>query len=135
MLKFKKQKGVSLFIVVAITSLVISIAFGLSAALISRIRVVFDVQKSISAFFAADSGTEEALYHLFKDSSPGPNYQNNKGRFSYKTVISCGKNFSGCPEGRGFGRDDGKLCPSKANYCLKSIGSYSGTSRAIASWY
>ena len=59
---FPKQKGVSLYYAVVITSILLAIALGLGTILISQIRGLKEMGDSVIAFFAADTGMEKILY-------------------------------------------------------------------------
>ncbi|MBU4298439.1 hypothetical protein L6279_03415 [Candidatus Parcubacteria bacterium] len=56
------QKGVSLYFAVVITSLFLAIAFGLTAILVSQVKIFKEMGDSVNALFAADSGMEKILY-------------------------------------------------------------------------
>lgn len=56
------QKGVSLYYAVIITSLLLSITFGLTTILVGQIKISKAMGDSAIAFFAADTGIEKILY-------------------------------------------------------------------------
>lgn len=56
------EKGVSLYFAVIITSLLLAIVFGLTAILVSQIKIFKEMGDSVKALFAADSGMEKILY-------------------------------------------------------------------------
>jgi hypothetical protein len=56
------QKAVSLYYAVIITSLLLSIAFGLTTILVGQIKISKEMGDSTIAFFAADNGIEKILY-------------------------------------------------------------------------
>lgn len=56
------QKGVSLYYVVVITSLLLGITLGLSAILVGQIKALKEMGNSVLAFFGADTGMEYILY-------------------------------------------------------------------------
>jgi len=56
------EKGVSLYYAVVIISLLLAIAFGLTAILVGQIKISKEMGDSTIAFFAADSGMERILY-------------------------------------------------------------------------
>ncbi|MEK7123535.1 MAG: hypothetical protein AAB851_01420 [Patescibacteria group bacterium] len=60
--KIKKEQGVTLLIVVSILGSMTTIAFGVALILLTEIRLSEDISKTVSAFYAADSGAERILY-------------------------------------------------------------------------
>ena len=59
--KIKKEQGVTLLIVVSILGSMTTIAFGVALILLTEIRLSEDISKTVSAFYAADSGAERIL--------------------------------------------------------------------------
>ncbi|HHE76624.1 MAG TPA: hypothetical protein ENL27_01420 [Candidatus Parcubacteria bacterium] len=57
-----KEKGVSLYLAVVVTSILLAITFGMSAILFQQLRIIRDMGNSVVAFYAADAGIERALY-------------------------------------------------------------------------
>jgi len=108
------QRGVILFLAVVIMAILLSIGLGISAILIGQIRMVRDIGNSVKAFYAADTGIEKAL--LFRN-DPIPN-------LPLYDVLDNGANYE--VEAFDFGPD----CLG-VNFCLRSIGSFQGVSRAI----
>jgi len=128
MFNINNQQGVSLFLVILVTSVVLAISFGINAILVKQIKMVREIGYSVTAFYAADSGIERQLYDLYKSSSHQPSYSINCGLAHFETKVSCGKNVPAedCPTG--FDIDPN--C-SALNYCIKSIGNYEEVKRAI----
>ena len=56
------QQGVSLFLALVMMSILLSIALGLNTILISQLRILRGVERSLIAFYAADTGIERVLY-------------------------------------------------------------------------
>ena len=67
----KSQKGVSILLTSLIMSVILAIGLGLSAILIPQIKIMAEIDYSIVAFFAADSGIEKSLYNILKESGTG----------------------------------------------------------------
>src|SRR3989344_3145746 len=112
--RVRGQKGVILFLAVIIMAILLSIGLGISVILIGQIRMVRDIGNSVIAFYAADTGIEKAL--LFRN-DPIP----------YMPLSDIlGNNADYTVEAFRSGAD----CPSN-NYCLRSVGSFQGVSRAI----
>ena len=59
---FKSQRGVSLYLALAILTILLGIALGISAILVGELRILRDIGYSVTAFYAADSGIERELY-------------------------------------------------------------------------
>jgi len=109
----KSQKGVSILLTSLIMSVVLAISLGLSAILIQQTKMMADIGYSIVAFFAADSGIEKSLYNILKEGGTGNVSENWGANYGYQvTVTPCG---------------------SKS--CVKSIGTYRETKRAIEAKY
>ncbi len=60
--KIKNQRGVSIFFAVIILSVLLAIALGISALLVSQIRMLREMSDSVVSLYAADSGIERILY-------------------------------------------------------------------------
>jgi Tfp pilus assembly protein PilV len=144
----KKQKGISLLFVVLITSFILSIGLGISALLIQEMRMMSKIGYSVTAFYAADSGIEVAVYDLYTSSTSSPPIPEHSdlldnvdlGEAHYNTLAKCCDPSSpGCslevstttPSGCPLGADYIDPNCDALNYCLKSAGSYKGVKRAI----
>lgn len=62
----KKQnlKGVSLYIVLAVLSVLMGISLGLSSLFAAQLKIFISAEKSVGAFYAADTGIEKNLYQV-----------------------------------------------------------------------
>lgn len=109
----KGQKGVSLYIVFLMLTLLLSIALSMSSLLLSEIKMMRQMGKSVIAYYAAETGIERELY---KNHEVGTNYSGSIDSASYSvSVVAQGT--------------DG--CSFNVNYCVKSVGYYKGVKRAI----
>ena len=132
----KEQKGISLLFIVLITSLILAISLGISTILIKEIKMMSEIGYSVTAFYAADSGIEAALYDLYQSDSPTPAHSDVSDNVvldnaHYDTEAKCcNPDFEycslECPEN--FEVD---LNCYTLNFCLKSAGSYRNIKRAI----
>jgi len=121
------QKGISLLIIVLITTLILAVGLGISALIIQEMRMMSKIGYSVTAFYAADSGIEEALYDLYKFYPPTSTHSGDLGVGAhYDTVAVCSASTTLCPSGF----IDDPNCDA-LNYCLKSAGSYKEVERAI----
>ena len=111
MLDFKPKnvnRGAVLFLSIIVLSVLFAIALGVSTTLVSQVRTLSGMENSVHAFFAADTGIEQAL-------------------FEEQTV--SGVLTSGATYQVQF-LAPGLECSSQ-NYCLKSVGAFRGSRRAI----
>ena len=129
----KFQKGVALPLSIIILSIILAIALGLTAILVSQIRIIRGMGYSVNAFFAADTGIERVLKVIIKDGTdPQSSYsESNIGNgSSYVTQVVCCKddceNGFSCPPG--LSKDN--TCHA-TRYCIRSVGAYRDVKRAI----
>ncbi len=64
----ENEKGISLFIVVVITSVSLGIITGMSSLLFKEMKITQGVGNSVLSFHAADSGIERIIYATRKES-------------------------------------------------------------------
>jgi len=62
LIKFKKQKGVSLYLALVIMTVFLSMGAGLGVILIKQKESIRGMSSSVVSFYAADSGVERILY-------------------------------------------------------------------------
>ena len=109
--EFNKQRGISVLFAISILSVILSIGLGTSSILIRQIKTIREISYSVVAFYAADNGIEEVLLMTI----PADISETQLNGAMYEVVV----NDSASPD-----------CDA-ANFCIKSIGSYKGTKRAI----
>lgn len=61
-MRYKKQKGASILLTILIMAALLVIAVGISRLSIGEIKLSQDIEKSLTAYYAADAGVEAALY-------------------------------------------------------------------------
>lgn len=129
-----KQRGVSLYIALMVLSVLLSLALGISAILLSQIQLLRGVGHSVLAFAAAETGIERVLeidaascaasattparITCIRDTLTGlsgSEFQLSNGATFQVTVEAAGE--GGCPIGK--------------NYCVRSIGLYLEARRSI----
>lgn len=117
------QKGVSLYISFMIMTILLTITFGISAILFGQMKMIRGIGDSVIALYAADTGVERELFegHLPPYSDSGYLDLNGNG---YQDEADASYNISVIATST-----DG--CPAEVNYCIKSIGIYKETRRAI----
>ena len=95
-------------------SILLAISFGISGILIQQIKMLGEIGHSVVAFYAADSGIERVLMDRDNPSNIPKTFLSNGA--AYEVVVAGG------------GTGD---CLIDFNYCIKSIGEYQKTKRAI----
>lgn len=65
-IKIKNQKGVSLYLTIVILSVLTACLLTLIGISISQIKIIYALGHSVTAFYAADTGIEQALYRIRK---------------------------------------------------------------------
>jgi len=114
------QRGVSLYLALMIMTMLLAIAFGLSAIFLGQTKMLRTMGHSVLAFYAADAGIEEVLMQRTNPSSVcteiSPCSLTNGAQ--YYLVI----------------RTPGPDCAAD-NYCITSVGIYQETRRAIEITY
>ena len=107
------QKGVSIYLAVAMMAILMSVAMGISTIFLGQVKATRGLGYSVIAFYAADAGIERILLNR---SSPTDISETSLSNGAiYRVIVSSG------------GSDD---CTAP-NYCIKSVGSYKETNRAI----
>lgn len=112
-MKIQKSKGISLYIAFMVMTVLLVIGFGISSLLVSQIKTLRQRGNSVVAYYAAETGIERELYER---NPQGTQYADTLGGATYEVwVIEAGSG----------------TCPSGVNYCVKSVGFYKETKRAI----
>jgi len=115
------QKGVSLYLAIVIMIILLSAVLGVTTILVGQLRMIKEMENSVIAFYAADTGIEEVLKVIIHDVGvPDPRYPLVAGTYTpvggasyYVDVLSPGV---GC---------------TASLYCVQSVGIYKETRRAI----
>ena len=103
-----RESGAALFLSVAVLAVLLAISLGISTISVKQVESLRRTADSVQAFFAADSGIERALFEEKSLSGTLPN----GATYSVELVLPGG----GC---------------SAANYCLRSIGAFRDSRRAL----
>ena len=112
----KSQKGITLYLALAIMTIVLAIALGLSTIFIGQTKMIREMGYSVIAFYAADTGIEEVLVDRANPSSICTELSPcSLGQAKYYLDIKA---------------DTDPECDAD-NFCIKSVGSYRETKRAI----
>ncbi|KPJ57139.1 hypothetical protein AMJ49_02465 [Parcubacteria bacterium DG_74_2] len=136
--KFKTQKGISIYLVILISTIILAIASGISTIIISQIKMTRQVGDSVVAFFVADTGIEAVLadpdgynfgitYFGYLDLDGGGT--------EIDPTKTCSVGLMNYPEDSCYaikkispGVDN---CPTDVTYCIDSSGYFKKTRRAI----
>ena len=116
----KAQKGVSLYLTIFIMAALIAVVLGMSTILFKSMKMVGEMQYSVIAFCAADTGIEKVLD---SDLSIGEN--------ATGTLLEGDAEWEAMVVGPGT-EGWGVLCPAEVNnFCIHSRGTYKEVKRAI----
>ena len=111
------QRGVSLYLALMILTILLGIALGISTVFLSQTKMMRDIGYSVIAFYAADAGIEKVLINR---SNPVSIVQTPLSNLATYQVVVLAAGSGGC---------------YAANFCIKSIGEYKETRRAIETQY
>jgi len=119
------QKGISLYLIIMILSLLFGISLGLSSLLVAQFKMIRGIEESVIAFYAADTGIEKTLFNIV--SSDFGSLSNNA---TYTVETKCAQDFGACPEGLEVDNN----CEA-FRYCIRSEGKFKEIKRAIETKY
>lgn len=111
----ENEKGLSLYLALVVMSILLAIVLGISTILVSQLKILRDVENSVVAFYAAETGIEKAL-ELRSDPTPLNNtgdMLSNGATYFIKVLIS------------------GEDACGASNYCIQSVGTYGNVKRAL----
>jgi len=114
------QKGVSLYLAIVIMVILLAIVLSVATILVGQLKMIREMENSVIAFYAADTGIEEVLEVIIHDAgTPDSRYpltgQTSVGDASYYVQVFL----------------PGESDCNASLYCVKSVGTYKGTRRAI----
>ena len=115
----KLQKGASLYLGLIIMAIILAIAFGLSSIFLSQAEMIRGMGDSVVAFYAADAGIEKALMQR-TDPTSLDGYSETMTNEASFTIFVLSSGEGDC---------------TAANFCIKSVGKYKETRRAIEITY
>ncbi len=133
--KLKDEQGVSLYLSFMMLTVLLGLALGLSAILVSQLHIIRGVGESLISFYGAEAGIERVLYIDTKFCG-GESSAEQRVRCINEEIeelspsdfqLSNGAQYSLLVERKGQG-----TCPGSApNYCAKSAGVFQKANRAI----
>ena len=109
------SKGISLYLTLMTMSILIALALGISVILFNQLKMTRMVGYSVMAFYASNTGVERTLFEISQGAAIGGHFEE---------TLENGSSFSADIIGPSAD------C-SAPNYCIKSIGTYKDTKRAI----
>jgi len=125
------QKGISLYLALIVLTLNLSIVLGITIILIENTRISQDLGYSVIAFYAADTGIETVM--KVRDN---PNISNPIDNPAYTGYFDMNNNGTQDFQDSSY---EVFVFPAATcgadNFCVKSIGSYKETKRAIRVTY
>jgi len=121
----KLEEGVSIYLSLMIMTILLAIGLGISTIIVSQMKMFKEIGDSVIAIHASDTGIEKVLYAIHINDLQ-QSYSGSVGDASYNATLVCGKDYNNCPPP--LSKDPN--CDA-SYYCLKSIGNYKGTKRAI----
>lgn len=110
------SRGISLYIAILIMAILLAIVLGVSTILVTQIRIIRGMENSVVAFYAAESGIEKVLKDRTDPSGWDGDTETLSNSADYEITVISG----------GVGD-----CPVSKLYCIKSVGNYEKTNRAI----
>ncbi|MBU3964479.1 hypothetical protein KJ562_02055 [Patescibacteria group bacterium] len=122
------QKGATLYFAIIIMSILLAAVFSISSIVLTQIRTIKGMGDSIIAFYAADTGIETALYDLYN-----ANYIGHYGPVSLGSGTYTYEVWVTQPVGGALPTEilEDINCTAGEYYCIKSVGTYNNTKRAI----
>ena len=119
-----KESGLSLYLSIIIMTIILSIVFGVSSILLSQLKSIKGMENSIVAFYAADTGIEHVLW---------------TDRINPTNFNECTDEFTTCTLGDAEYyvevESGGSGGCTATSFCIKSVGIYKNSRRAIEVTY
>lgn len=126
LIKIQKLKGVSLYLALMLLSVLLGISLGLTSLLVGQMKTLKNVEESVIAFYAADTGIERNLFQVqgvYTDISLFA------GGSAFTVETTCSLIFSSCAD----------YCPTcifdaacdAPRFCMTSNGQFNDIKRAI----
>jgi hypothetical protein len=124
--KSQNEKGVSLYMVFMIMTLLLGIGFGMSALLLTQLDTLKGIGYSVLAFYATEAGVDRVLYIDQKDCADDPERVSclQGAAPSGSQPLSNGASYTVIIE------SPGGACTA-STYCAKSVGTYQQARRAV----
>lgn len=109
------QRGVAIYLAFMVMTLLLALALGISAIVFGQIKTIRSMGDSVVALYAADTGIEDALMRADPlTECPCAGSFANGAIYSVQTFLPTDPS-----------------CTGATNYCVRSVGEFNGTRRAI----
>lgn len=118
--RLQKECGASLLLAILILIVILSIAFGVSALMLTEIKLSQELPKSLRAYYVAEAGIERSLYDARKGA----------GAKDIGSPPDCSEGGAVCLDGSDTCYSIDVSSIGGTTY-IKSYGCYKGTRRAI----
>jgi hypothetical protein len=96
MITKNNQKGVSIYLVVVMMSILLSAVLGMTSIIIGGVKIVENLGYSIKAFHATDTGIEAALYNAKINAGSCDDFSGAVGTADYIYEITMSTTGSDC---------------------------------------
>ncbi|MBI2124050.1 MAG: hypothetical protein HYU04_02330 [Candidatus Wildermuthbacteria bacterium] len=121
------QRGVSLYMIFMIMTLLLGIGFGMSALLLTQLDTLRGIGYSVLAFYATDAGIDRVLYIDQKDCASDPD----RITCLHTIVDPLGtQTLNNTAQYALTIESPGGSCTTPT-YCVKSVGTYQQARRAV----
>jgi len=120
-----KQKGATLYFAVLIMSILMAAVFSIGTLILVQIQTIRGMGNSIIAYYTADTGAERVLFELYSGvilDHYGPVTLDNGGVYEAWVTRPVSGALISLPEDPD--------CTAQY-YCIKSVGTYNNTRRAV----
>ena len=130
-MNLNNQKGVSIYIAIVLTSIILAVGLGMSLILIGQLKMTREIGDSTKAFFAADAGIEMVLNESISDIMANNNGDYNFVTFDGTADYGYKMEVNSSPTCLVCGTIPVDATCTGQYLCYKSKGTYKGITRAI----
>lgn len=130
-----KEKGVSLYFGVIITSILLAMVLGVSLIIVSQVKIIKGMGDSVVALNAADTGVETMLFNptVYATDTAYYGYLDIDGGGTAASSTPCSTGLESFPEDACYMMK--KVAPGAEctadYYCIQSVGYFKKTRRAV----
>jgi hypothetical protein len=126
-----KQKGFSIYLVMIVLSMILSVSLNVAAIIVNSAKMSTSLGDGVRAYHIADSGIEHALYNVTRSTWSCDDIDDISDPFPERYVPISGETSTTCKYAYTVVITDGSggLCPASAN--IVSTGLYNNTTKRI----
>lgn len=125
--KLKTQRGVSLYMILMIMAMLLGIGFGMSALLLNQLDTLKGIGYSVLAFYATEAGVDRVLYIDQKTCQSDPD----RIGCLHAEVDPLGSQTLSNGAQYGLTIEPPVGACTASTYCVKSVGTYKQSRRAV----